>query len=88
MILKTLAAIAATIIFTSFAIVVAVGIVIDALRYIAEISNDDVGEVPVECNQEFLPDDFDTLYINVADGDRRDRKYWLNSVKGGVESDR
>ncbi len=88
MIIKTLAAIAATIIFTSFAIVVAVGIVIDALRYIAEISNDEVGEVPVECNQEFLPDDFDTLYIIVADGDRRDSKYWLKSVKGCADHDK
>lgn len=85
--LTTLSAIAATIIFTSFAVMVAVGIVVDTLRYIAETFTDEVREVPVECNQKVMPDDFDTLYINVARGDKSDFDYWLDSVKGSAEND-
>lgn len=86
--LTTLSAIAATIIFTSFAVMVAVGMIIDVLGYIAEnFTDDEVREVPVECNQKVMPDDFDTLYINVARGDKSDFDYWLDSVKGNAEND-
>lgn len=80
--LTTLSAIAAMIIFTSFAVVVAVGIVVDTLSYIAENFTDEFREIPAECNQELLPDEFDMLYMNVADGASSDRNYWLDSVKG------
>ncbi len=80
--LTTLSAIAATIIFTSFAVVVAVGIVADTLSYIAENFTNEIKEIPVEHKQEFLPDDFEMLYINVADGDKNDCNYWLECVKG------
>lgn len=82
----SIAAIAATIIFTSLAVIVAVGIVVDALRYIAETFTDEVREVPVECEPEIPCDEFDTLYTSVAKGDRSDRTYWLGSVKGGSEN--
>lgn len=81
--LTALSAIAATIIFTSLAVVVAVGIVADTLSFIAETFEDEGKEIPVECGPEIPCDDFDALYMSVASGDKADCAYWLGSVRGG-----
>ena len=88
MVLTTFSEIAATIIFTSFAVIVAVGIIADTLRLIAEVSEDEVREVPMKCDEPIIPhDEFELLYMSVANGDNADRAYWLSSVKVGANSD-
>ena len=37
-------------------------------------------------NQPEYPDEFDLLYMNVADGDSSDYDYWLGSMKGGEKN--
>lgn len=69
-------------IFDIFGLILAVGFIVDLIRAV----NDDLCSVrEIPCNNQPAPcyDEFEMLYMNVADGDSEDYDYWLNSVKGG-----
>lgn len=46
--------------------------------------NDDlcnIREIQLDNQPELCPNEFEMLYINVADGDSSDYDYWLGSIK-------
>lgn len=70
-----------TSIFDAFELILARAFIIDLIRAM----NDDIcniHEIQLDNQPEFRSDEFEMLYINVADGDSSDRDYWLDSVKG------
>lgn len=77
--------IAATIAFTALGVIFAGMFIMDLLDYINETFSDEIGEIPAEKAPEVFTDKFEELYINVADGDRENRDYWLKSVAKGGE---
>lgn len=77
--------IAATIAFTALGVIFAGVFIMDLLDYINETFSDEIEEIPAEKAPEIFTDEFEELYINVADGDISDRKYWLESVAKGGE---
>lgn len=74
----------ATIAFSSLGVLLTGVFISDLLHWVNEnFSDDEVKEKPAENTAGQFFDEFESLYISVADGDRADREHWLEAVKGG-----
>lgn len=77
--LYTIAAVA----FTSLGVLLTGAFLADLLHWISENFSDEIKEKPAENTAGSFFDEFESLYISVADGDIADREHWLEAVKGG-----
>lgn len=69
-----------------FVLILAGGFIVDLIRAM----NDDlcsIREIPCDNQPVLCHDEFDLLYINVADGDSEDYDYWLAGLKAGENDD-
>lgn len=74
----------ATIAFTSLGILLTGVFLADLLNWIREnFSDDEIKEKPAEDTAGQFFDEFESLYISVANGDLKDREHWLEALKGG-----
>ena len=73
----------ATIAFSSLGVLLTGIFMADLLDWIIKNFSDDIEEIPAEKVTEPCIDEFENLYMNVANGDIFDHEYWLESVKRG-----
>lgn len=73
----------ATVAFSSLGVLLTGIFLADLLHWIRENFSDEIKEMPAEDTAGRFFDEFESLYISVADGDRADREHWLEAVKGG-----
>ena len=73
----------ATVAFSSLGVLLTGVFLADLLNWIRENFNDEVKEMPAEDTAGQFFDEFESLYIGVADGDIKDREHWLEAVKRG-----
>lgn len=70
-----------TLIFDLFGLIFVGTFIIELIQAM----NDDlcnIREIQLDNQPELCPDEFDLLYMSIADGDSSDRDYWLGSAKG------
>lgn len=73
----------ATVAFSSLGVLLTGVFLADLLNWIRENFSDEIKEMPAEDTAGPFFDEFESLYISVADGDAKDREHWLEAVKGG-----